>query len=343
MYNLGAGEASASAEKRAVEGIYTEAAQTACQLFSGDVEYEGMNNIAYLNQHPNEVVEVDPALYEAFELLNRSGVRLQYLGPAYEIYNGIFRCVEDYQTVDYDPYQNADLRRYFSQTAAFAADPGAVEMELLGENKVRLKVSQAYMQFAQENEIACFVDLYWMKNAFIADYTAQRLADGGYTRGVLSSYDGFVRNLDVSADAGFEMYLFDRKDAAVYPAAVMQYRGPRSIVYLKSYPAANQDMLHYYKMENGDFRVPYLNLETGLPGTSVGSLASYSASAGCAEVLLRVVPAFVGEEFSEEEILALAKDGIDSVWTEDGVLRYTESGLALNEVHPDETVLSAAE
>ena len=79
-----------------------------------------------------------------------------------------------------------------------------------------------------------------------------------------------------------------------------------------------------------------------LPETSVGSLASYSASAGCAEVLLRVVPAFVCEEFSEEEILALAKDGIDSVWTEDGVLRYTESGLTLNEVHPDETVLSAA-
>lgn len=343
MYNLGAGDKSASAEEKALEAIYAEAAETSYRLFHSSEEFEGIQNISYINSHPNEVISVDPALYEAFVLLNRYGIRSQYLGPAYEIYNGIFNCREDYQTVDYDPWQNPDLRDLFSEIAAYAADADAVELELLGDNCVQLKVSPAYLRFAEENETTRFLDFYWMKNAFIADFIAKQLTDNGYTLGVLSSYDGFVRNLDVSGNTDFEFMLFDQQQQTVYPAAVMQYNGPLNLVYLRSYPVASQDLRHFYALESGEVRGPYLDIQDGLPRTSIGGLASYSKTAGCAEILLRIMPGYVGERFPEQDITALIEDGIESVWCQDGVLCHTSGTLNLTDLHPEETVVRVTE
>lgn len=343
MYNLGAGDQSASSEKKALEALYAEAAETSFRLFHSSMEFDGVSNISYINSHPNEVISVDPVLYEAFTLLDRFNVRSQYLGPAYEIYNGLFQCREDYQTVDYDPCQNAELRSLFSEIAAYAADAEAVDLELLGDSRVRLNVSPEYLQFAQENETTRFLDLYWMKNAFIADYIAQELTDHGYTSGVLSSYDGFVRNLEVSGNTDFEFRLFDRQDQTVVPAAAMQYSGPLSLVYLRSYPVANADLRHYYTLADGEVRVPYLNMQDGLPRTSVGSLASYSGTVGCAEILLSILPGYVGEHFPEQDITALTGNEIDSVWTQDGVIYHTSRYLNLTGLYPGEKVVCTTE
>lgn len=343
MYHIGVSGVSASGEKKAVTAVYTDAAQTAHMLFSAETEAEGIQNIAYLNAHPNETVSVEPALYEAFELLEKSGMRLQYMGPAYEIYNGVFSCAEDYLTADFDPLQNESLKALFSEIAAFAGDPEAIELELLGDNRVCLKVSEAYLKFAEENETGRFMDLYWMKNAFIADFIAEKLIEGGYKQGVLSSYDGFVRNMEESGNTDFRFILFDRTPNAVYPAATMRYTGPSSLVYLRSYPAAASDMRHYYTFDNGEIRVPYLDIEDALPVTAVGGLASYAENMSCAELLLRIAPNFVAEEFSEEEILALTKDGIESVFCQDGVLSHTSRTVEFSDIHPDETVVCITE
>lgn len=343
MYNLGAGEKSASAEKRELTALYTEATDQAYRLFHSSETFDGVQNIASINSHPNETVSVDPALYAALELLNRSDVRLQYLGPAYEIYNGVFNCQDDFQTLDFDPVQNESVRGLFAEIAAYAEDAEAVKLELLGNNQVCLHVSDAYLQFANENETTDFLDLNWMKNAFAADFIAQKMTDAGYTRGVLSSYDGFVRNLDDSGTTAYQLMLFDRKDQTVYPAAVMQYGGPKSLVYLRAYPAAGQDLMHYYTLENGEIRVPYLDARDGLPKACVGGLASYTETGSCAEILLRVIPEYVCDTFREEAILALAEDGIESVWCQNGVLSHTEDALVLREIHPDETVRRAGQ
>ncbi len=343
MYHLGTGETSLSKEKKAVAAVYTAACDTAHKLFSSTEAYEDVQNIAYINSHPNETVTVDPKLYQAFEQLENSGIRHPYMGPAYEIYNGVFNCREEHQTADYDPMQNDDLRAYYSEIAAFAADPETVHLELLGENRVCLKVSDAYLRFAEENETNRFLDLYWMKNAFIADFIAEQLTESGYTHGVLSSYDGFVRSLESADSTDFRFILFDRKGNTVYPAATELYSGRRSIVYLRSYPASELDMRHFYLLSNGEIRVPYLDIADGLPKASVGGLASSSKSAGCAEILLKILPGFVGDSFDETRVLVLANNGIDSVFCQDGVLSHTSPEIRLVDVHPEETVICITE
>ncbi|MBP3704412.1 MAG: hypothetical protein J6I98_02660, partial [Clostridia bacterium] len=163
------------------------------------------------------------------------------------------------------------------------------------------------------------------------------------TRGVLTSYDGFVRNLDAADDTDFACTLFGRQEQTTVPAAVMQYRGPLSIVYLRSYPVTNLDQRRFYALATGEIRAPYLDIADGLPKNAIDGLASYSETAGCAEVLLSVLPSYVGGQFSEDELLALTDDGIDSVWCMDGVVYHTSDELRLAELYQSEDMVYTTE
>ena len=107
------------------------------------------------------------------------------------------------------PRENKETAAYFEEFLTYANDPDAVDLELLGDNRVRLHVSEEYLAFAAENGIDSFIDFYWMKNAFIVDYLAESLADAGFTNGSISSYDGFVRNLD-ERDVSYSFNIYDR-------------------------------------------------------------------------------------------------------------------------------------
>ena len=61
---------------------------------------------------------------------------------------------------------------------------------------------------------------------------------------------GFTRNLDVSGNS-YSFNLFDRQNSDIYLPAVMQYKAPMSIVYLRNYPMSSQDRWHYYSFTNG--------------------------------------------------------------------------------------------
>lgn len=337
QYYLGDSGISATAENKALITLYTEAAINAYQLFNSDEDFEGVNNLHYLSRHPNETVEVDKVLYEAFALLEEYGNRSLYLAPVYAEYNNLFYCNDDSQTVNFDPYQNGEVLEYFSEILAFANDPEAVNIELLGNNQVRLTVSDAYLEYAAEMGIDSFIDFFWMKNAFVADYLADVMIERGYTKGAISSFDGFVRNLDESGRS-YSFNLFDRDGQIVYPAAVMEYTGSISLVYLRNYPVGSLDSQHYYELANGEIRTSYIDTADGLCKSALNNLVSYSKTAGCAEVLLQVLPVYIADSFSPEE-LAMAKDaGIYSIYCADNVIYYNESELTLKDLFEEERV-----
>lgn len=152
-YELGAGEVSATDEERAIRSLYTQAATDAFRIFSADVAFEGCGNLWYLNQHINEPVAVEPALYNALALLENSGGRYHYLAPVYELYFSLFQSESDQEAFHFDPYRNEDLRRFYQEAADFANDPGAVDVELLGDDTVCLRVSEEYLAFAEKNGV----------------------------------------------------------------------------------------------------------------------------------------------------------------------------------------------
>ncbi len=342
LYRLGSEGISASAENRAVTAAYSSAAEKAYQLFTSDQEFEGVPNVAYLNSHPNEEVEVDKGLYRAFSQIQEAGDRSLYLGPVYAQYDDLFNCTDDSQTRDYDPYVNPEVAAEYAQAAEYANDRNHVDLELLGENRVRLKISEEYRSWAEEHFDGGYLDFFWMKNAFIADYLADALAEGGYVHGYLSSYDGFVRNLDESGES-YSLSLYDRVGKEICPAGSMEYAGPAALVYLRDYPVSSRDSWRYYQYQNGEIRTSFLDAADGLCKSARGDLVCYAKEGGCAQVLLKMIPVYIADSFREEQIGALLEQGVYSVYCKDRKILYNDPEVKFSGLYQDEEIRYEAE
>lgn len=330
LYCLGEGETSATEENKEITACYTSATEYAFRMFTNDVAYENIRNMYYISRHPNEEMEIDAVLYQAFSLIRESGDRSLYLAPVYEQYNGLFHCTEEYQTVEYDPYLNQELADYYAAIAGFANDAAMVNIELLGENRICLRVADEYLAFAAENEIESFIDFYWMKNAFIIDYLADEILAAGYSRGCLSSVDGFTRNLDRSGER-YAFTFYDRVDSLICPVANVQYTGPLAMVYLHDY-GLDSGQQYYYAYSGGEIRTPYLDARDGLCKSAVSDLVCHSGEAGCSEILLRMIPVYIAETFRKDAPDRLAEEGIYSIYNEGGRICYNDAGLTLTDL-----------
>ena len=331
-YELGASGTSATAENRALSALYADAAVHAYQVFDTAQSWDGVGGLYDVNHHPNEIVEVDPVLYRAFTLLEEHGSRALYLGPVYGMYQSLFFCESDVDAAYFDPLTDAGAAAFASEGAAFARDAGAVDLELLGDDRVRLNVSREYLDWAEANGGEDFLDFFWLKNAFVADYLADTLAANGYTRGVLSSYDGYTRNLDGSGTS-FSLNLFDRSEGALRTVGVLNYTGPLSLVSLRAYPVDSEDLSRYYQWENGDIRSPFVDLSDGLCRTSLPQLMCCSGTEGCAEIALRMAPLYVGSDFSPAGVGELAGSGIWTVWCQDRIIHSNVPDAAITDVY----------
>lgn len=340
-YCLGEGNMSVTAENKALSICYSDAAEYAFRMFTVDVEYEGVSNLYYISRHPNEEIVVDDVLYQAFSLIQDAGDRRLYLAPAYEQYGGLFSCSEDHDAVEFDPRWNPSIADYCGAIANYASDPEMIDLELLGDHRVILRVSDAYLSFAKENKIECLIDFGWMKNAFIIDYLADVLEENGFNHGYLTSYDGFTRNLD-NRDQTYLFKIYDRKDGVICQPARIQLTPPVSIVALRNYPLTEKDIWHYYTYESGEIATAFLDPADGTCKSAADNLISYCGDLGCAEILLQTAPIFVAEELRTDALSALADKGIYSLWSEGTALKYNEADLNL-ELLPESLYSSSLE
>ena len=259
------------------------------------------------------------------------------MAPIYAQYDDIFYCNDDSELVNYDPYLNEQVAADYQEIALFANNPEAIDIQLLEDNKIMLYVSDEYLAYAEENYITDYIDFFWMKNAFIADYIASVLIENGYTAGSISSFDGFVRNLDTT-DVTYSFNIFDKQEDNVYVAAAMQYTGAHSIVFLRNYMMNSYDEQYYYQLSNGDVRTSYVDIADGYCKSAVNNLVSYSADLGCAEVLMQMMPIYIADTFDAQALLSLMENGIHSIYCENGVIYYNEKSLVLTELYQKEDV-----
>ena len=314
QYDFSGSGAQATAVNQKLQTVYGEACVKAYGLFTADEEIPGVNNMYYVNRHPNEEIIVDPVLYAAFEKLQDTP--WLYLGPVYAHYSNMIFNTDETMLDELDPALSSTAKAYVEKLAAFAADRNVVELELLGENRVKLTVSDEYLAFAKEEEIENFIDFSYLSNVFIIDYLADVLTAEGLTDCYLVSADGYTRNL--TSREKFRFNIFDRVGNLVYPAAVMEYQGPISLVYLKDYPNADSDM--NYRGRPDYFIHLLVDPVDGMYRTSEENLVSYSYDMSCTDVLLQMLPCFVGQEFRVPQ-------GVYSVWCEDDLVCYNDEAI----------------
>ncbi len=330
-YELGVTDKSARNENKEIRRIYSEACLKAGRAFDAYVVSPG--NIRALNEAPNEVMVLDSVLYDALALLEQYGNRTVYLGPAFRFYENVFSCTEDWQLEDFDPESNEELGALFDRIAAYARDPDSVRVELLGENRARLHVSEEYQAFLAYEELGGALDFGWMKNAFITDYIADSLTSAGYTRGSVASYDGYTRNMDDGSDTMYSLNIFDCMDGAAAVVARLDYQGAMTFVSYRDFPISAMDSQRIYVTADGERKTLYLSLEDGLPCAAADSLTVYSDTLGCAETMLLSMPVFQQEKISVDDLTYLTDCGGLAVLAGDRKLFVTDSKVVLNSLY----------
>lgn len=336
-YDFGYAGVSSTAEYKQVLSIYTEATEKAYWLFTPDGCDQRYHGIYDVNAHVNESVEVDPAIYNAFRLVEEAGNRCLYLAPVYAQYDNLFACEDDVQAAVYAPEKNREMAAYLDRVISFVQNPDMINLELLGDNRVILHVSQEYLAFAEEQEIDTFLDFHWMTNAFIVDYLAEQLQQSGYTNGYLTSYDGFSRNMDLRENA-YSLNIFDRENGTVYMAARMSYDEPCSIVSLRSYGMTEPDRWHYYNWSDGSITTAYVDPADGRSKTAAENLVSYSGELGCAETLLQILPVYIADSLDTAALNRLTDAGVYSLWCEDYTIRYNDPAISISDLYEKENV-----
>ncbi len=303
-------------EYQRLVSVYSKAIRNADRLFGIDADVLEDKNLVAINANVNETVEVDAALYAALAKFVEAPGRYLYMAALHTAYYDTFFSNSHAAIVgDLDPYVNAETAEYYATLAAFAADPASVSLELLGENRVRLCVSQDYLDFAKANAISVFVDFFRLRNAVIVDYLANELAVAGFTYGSISSYDGYVRNLDPHENE-YGYNLFDRMGNEVGAVARLGYTGAASIVYLRNYPLGEQDARYFYLTDARSIP-PFVDPTDGLYRTAFAGLVSISDAHSCTELALALLPIYVAGERDIAALNALLDgQGIASAWCE---------------------------
>lgn len=336
-YDLGRGDTSATEEKRNLQQAYSEEMMRVYRLFDAFHAYENVANVYYINLHPNEVLVVDPALYNAFALLEAHGDRSLYLSPIQAQYRNLFMCTTDENATLFDPYHDEDMKAYAAEIAAFAKDPASIRLELLEHNQVRLVVSQDYLDYAAENELDSLIDFTWLGNAFVVDVVADALISRGFTRGYLISCDGYTRYLDNGA-SGYAIPLYDRVGQNIYPMAEAETQSVKALVQFRDYPFPSERGRDYYAYADGRCATRYVSVEDGLYRSALSDLCGLSATKGCAEIALTLASAYIADEIDEAKLTAAETAGISVIWCVDRVVYYTAGAPTPVRLFDDGTV-----
>ena len=322
-YEFGKSGKSVNKERSGLISCYRKLTTDAYRIFDRRQEYEGLSNLCTVNRHPNETVEVDPALYNAFAAYAKDGGRMLYLGALTEHYEVWITSDSEEALSETDPFKNPDVMEFFRKTAEYAADENAVRLELCGDNKVILHVSDAYLAFAAANDIVDFVDFGWARNAVIVDYLADGLTNAGYRRGILTSYDGFTRNF-CDYGGSFDYSLIVSKNGEPANAGTMTYQGKMSFVWFHSYPANSYDaMFRVRTLADGRIRNTYLGTD-GLPHSNLPELLAWSEADSCTDIALSMAKYYIIDHYSGDDLRAGAgAKGISVLTAEEAGLLHT--------------------
>lgn len=286
QYNFGK---NAAAEMKLVKSRYSSLLTEAYKLFNSEKSFENVINLRFISLNPNTELKLEHALYSALERLE--GRRELYFAPIYSEYLSLCFSQSDLEAEQFDPELNADEREYIDSLLTFVNDEASIKLELLGNDRVILRVSNEYLELAKENSIVSFITLGWFENAFIADYVAERLEADGYTNGILTSHEGFVRCL---SSESFYYPISYREGMTVYRDEELELSGGSSVVCFRDFELTKLDDGSYYAYSNGRMITPYIGSD-GRSHASVSTLILHSTERSCAELLLEGIDVYMAD------------------------------------------------
>ena len=337
-YCFGTTKLGVNKEREQVIDLYKQLTTKAYRLFDRDQSYEGLVNVNDINLHVNTELTLDPMLYEALKSFEDHGTREIYVCALAEHYDALIQIDTLEALSEVDPYTSKEVADFFKKVAAFASDEQAVSMEFLPDYRMILHVSDEYLAYAAEHDIRSFIDFGWMRNAFLADYIAEGMIAKGYTKGILSSYDGFIRNFSDTGD-GYDFPLYLRNGNTVYPALTLSYEGEHAIVWLRDYPVETFDEFRFLSLPDGSIRNCYVNMEDGLGKAAAHDFVLWSKNGCCRDILFAAMPYYLSEnKLADDTADKILQQNIYTLLSEDFTVRMNDSSMRIKTLYEEDGI-----
>ncbi len=340
ILNYNVPKSNPTAAKKKIVSIYSDIVEKGLILFDELNEYEGYKNVYYINNHPNEEIEIDPVLYNAFKKINSWDSKLIFLGPIYSQYRNIMSAENNNSAKEFDPKYNNSMKTYFAEILSYVNN-GDISLSLFENNTVKLNINDNYLEYARDNGIDLFIDFWTLKNAFACDYMANTLFENGITGFILSSNDGYNYSVGCEEELGLEVWTKDGK--AKNLVGRFSFKGTNALVTYTDAPLEiNTDKYYvYYEGDDKsneilDITSRYISTIDGISREATKTYYGYSSnsSVGCADIAIGILDVFIADNIDTSKVDALKNKGIYSLYLDD-------SGNAVSNL-PDSVSFSSA-
>ena len=227
-YNIGVNPNRSNRELKDLINLYSNYVEYSYKVLDPYNEYNNINNIYYLSKHPNELVKVEPILYNALkEISDNNLLYYTYLEPLYYQTTSIILGKEE-GLDSYSPLHNNEVKKYYEDIYSYIIDSN-ISIELFDDYNVKLNVKNDYLSFINSNNIDYIFSLGYLKNAVMVDYIADSLINKGFTYGIISSNDGYTRILGDNDEYSYSILDYNNRS---YIAANASFKGEYAIVNL---------------------------------------------------------------------------------------------------------------
>ena len=211
---------------------YSDILLRAYQLLDPVTTYEGMNNLATLNQRPGEPVEVDFTLYgvltDALERYAQGQGYSPFAGALYAEWQGL-TYLEEPETFDplFDEYEAERI-------SALAGADRYVHLTL-DDGTAQLDVDDEYLELVGRYEIdAPALTLTGLRDAYLMEVVGRELIAQGFTNGYLRSDSGLTLMLE--QDGQCEYLLYAQAQGEAFPAGAVLADKPSASCLFTAFP-----------------------------------------------------------------------------------------------------------
>ena len=322
-YNIGVNPNRSNRELKDLINLYSNYVEYSYKVLDPYNEYNNINNIYYLSKHPNELVKVEPILYNALkEISDNNLLYYTYLEPLYYQTTSIILGKEE-GLDSYSPLHNNEVKKYYEDIYSYIIDSN-ISIELFDDYNVKLNVKNDYLSFINSNNIDYIFSLGYLKNAVMVDYIADSLINKGFTYGIISSNDGYTRILGDNDEYSYSILDYNNRS---YIAANASFKGEYAIVNLRNYSyysnentricSYNDEIYSYYISK----KLEYLNTEK--------SLIMYKEKSKSLTIALSMIELFFNE-YDKEVISKLALNNIYTIYCNNFKINYNDNNLKLS-------------
>ena len=246
--------------------IYTDSLQYTYQMYDDKVEHPGYSSLSVINDNINKDVDVTPELYTLLEDLLTKSVASNnysiYADPLYEYWDLLFSLTKLDQENN-DPKNNLDYKNRLETILSYIHNENHVKLNLLGDNKVHLHVSEEYAKFREDNDLSfSYISMNVLKDAYRVSDLAQKLTEYGYVAGYITTSSGMLVSLKDNEKPTYVLY--DKENGQTGKYAVASFVSPSSATSLRRYASGSSvDYVPYYVLNDGTIRNAVINVNTG--------------------------------------------------------------------------------